>query len=353
MGKVISIGRAMPPFIWKQESAKEFARNFFRNHMPNHIEKLLQVFDNGRIEQRYLAIPFEWHLEPRNFKEKNDLFQDYFLRMGKESILKCLEKVNIHPEEIDQIVFVTNSGIVHHSLLSTLCKEINCRSDVRCTLLFGQACAGGAGGLARANDLLGNNPKGKVLLCCIESSSIVFSGEDTSSTNLVQVSLFGDGAVTVLLVGDELAEQFHGPSIIASESSFIPNSERLVHIGIGVNGFEGAISRDLPKLLEKNLVDYANKFLRDQEICFDQITNFIVHPGGKRILEVIAEKLELNQEEDLRHSWEILRTHGNVMSTTVLLVLDEAMKNPHDHGELGLMLAFGPGVTVEQVLLRW
>lgn len=353
MGKVISIGRAIPPYLWKQESAKEFARDFFHSHMPHRIEKLLQVFDNAKVEQRHLAIPFEWHLQQRNFKEKNEKFQDYFLKMGKESILKCLEKVDMHPEEIDQIVFVTNSGFVQHGLLSILCQEVNLRSNVRCTLLFGQACGGGAGGLARANDLLGNNPKGKVLLCCIESFSINFAAEDTSPTNLVQLSMFGDGAVTVLLVGDELAEKFHGPSIVASESSFLPNSDHLVHIEIGVNGIEGAVSKDFPDLLERYVSNYVGRFLKDQHVQTNRIANFIVHPGGKKILEVVAKKLELNQEEDLRHSWEILRTHGNIVSSTVLLVLEEEMKNRHDKGDLGLMLAFGPGVTVEQVLLRW
>lgn len=353
MGKIISIGRAVPPNLWKQESAKEFARDFFYKKLPDCTEKLLQVFDNGRIEQRHLATPFEWHLKQRNFKEKNELFQDYFLKMGKDSILNCLKKVNVHPEEIDHIVFVTNSGFIQHGLLSALSKELNCRSNVRCTLLFGQGCAGGAGGLARANDLVGNNSRGKVLLCCIESFSINFAADDFSPTNLVQVSLFGDGAVAALLVGDELSEQYNGPSIIASETSFLPNSNHFVHIGVGVNGLEGAVSKDFPKVLERHVKSSVDRFLRDQQIHSEHLSHFIVHPGGKKILEIVAEKLKLNQEEDLRHSWEILRTHGNVVSSTVLLVLDEEMKDPHNKGDLGLMLAFGPGVTVEQILLKW
>ncbi|MDQ0418980.1 alkylresorcinol/alkylpyrone synthase [Croceifilum oryzae] len=352
MGKVVSIGKAFPSYLWKQGSAKEFVDNRFQDHIPNR-EKALQAYDNGRIEQRYLAVPFERELQQRSFDEKNRQFEEYFIKMSKESILECLENVNTHPEEIDHIVFVTSSGVIHQGILSVLCQEIQCRVNVRCTLLFGLGCAGGAGGLARVNELLANHPRGKAVLCCIESFSINFIVDEASPAHLVYLSLFGDGAAAALIVGDELADDFVGPSIIASESVLIPNSRDLVHIGVKDGGFTGGVSQKLPLLLDKHLEGNTKRFMESQGITSEQISSYIVHAGGKRILEIAAKRLHIDHE-DLKHSWEILRKSGNTASVLVLLILDELMrKEPPNHGDLSLMLAVGPGITLEQVMLRW
>ncbi|TCP60321.1 type III polyketide synthase [Baia soyae] len=352
MGKIISIGKAFPPYLWKQGLAKEFVDNRFQDHIPNR-EKALQVYDNGRIEQRYLAVPFERELQERSFDEKNRQFEEYFINMGKESILKCLADVNVHPEEIDHIVFVTSSGVIHQGILSLLCQEIQCRVNVRCTLLFGLGCAGGAGGLARANDLLANHPRGKVVLCCIESFSINFIVDESSSAHLVYLSLFGDGGAAALLVGDELADEFVGPSIIASESVLIPNSKDLVHIGVKDGGFTGGVSQKLPLLLDKHLEGNVKRFTEGQGVTSEQISSYIVHAGGKKILEIAAKSLHIDHE-DLKHSWEVLRTSGNTASVLVLLILDELIREQSpSHGDLSLMLAVGPGITLEQILLQW
>ncbi|SDZ38437.1 type III polyketide synthase [Thermoactinomyces sp. DSM 45892] len=352
MGKIVSVGKAFPPYLWEQGLAKEFVDSCFQEHIPNR-EKALQVYDNGRIEQRFLAVPFERELQERSFDEKNRQFEEYFIKMSKESILKCLESVNMHPEEVDHIVFVTSSGVVHQGVLGVICQEIQCRANVKCTLLFGLGCAGGAGGLARVNDLLANHPRGKAILCCVESFSINFLVDETSSAHLVYLSLFGDGAAAALLVGDELADKFQGPSILASESVLIPNSSDLVHIGVKNGGFTGGVSQKLPLLLDKHLEGNVKRFVRDQGITLEQVSSYIVHAGGKKILEIAAKRLHIGHE-DLRHSWEILRESGNTASVLVLLILDELIsKEPPDNGELSLMFAVGPGITLEQILLRW
>ncbi|MEK9137421.1 MAG: 3-oxoacyl-[acyl-carrier-protein] synthase III C-terminal domain-containing protein [Bacteroidota bacterium] len=50
----------------------------------------------------------------------------------------------------------------------------------------------------------------------------------------------------------------------------------------------------------------------------------------------------------------MLKNFGNMSSPTVLFVLDETMRsgNPQ-HGDLGVMVAMGPGLAIEGALLRW
>jgi predicted naringenin-chalcone synthase len=77
-----------------------------------------------------------------------------------------------------------------------------------------------------------------------------------------------------------------------------------------------------------------------------------MHPGGPSILKAVAEALEL-VEGAIRPSWDVWHRCGNMSSATVFFILDELMRTaPPKPGDLGLALAFGPGVSCELVLLR-
>jgi predicted naringenin-chalcone synthase len=78
-----------------------------------------------------------------------------------------------------------------------------------------------------------------------------------------------------------------------------------------------------------------------------------VHPGGPDIVRVIQQRLELSDEQ-LALSWQVLREHGNCSSPTVLLMLDTLLRSGRpQRGEWGVMMAFGPGLTLETCLLRF
>jgi len=78
-----------------------------------------------------------------------------------------------------------------------------------------------------------------------------------------------------------------------------------------------------------------------------------VHPGGPAILEAVQRKLELGDEQ-LAGSWEVLRERGNCSSATVLLILERLLRSGRARaGEWGVMMAFGPGLTLETCLLRF
>lgn len=118
-------------------------------------------------------------------------------------------------------------------------------------------------------------------------------------------------------------------------------------------GFIMGLSARVPITLRRHVKDATKQLLAPQGLTIRDVTHWLVPPGGPSILEAIAGKLE-NRDEQLAHSWEVLREHGNCSSATVLMVLDEAMKSGATHpGEWGVMMAFGPGLTLEMCLLRF
>jgi alkylresorcinol/alkylpyrone synthase len=71
------------------------------------------------------------------------------------------------------------------------------------------------------------------------------------------------------------------------------------------------------------------------------------------VLDASADALGLHNGQ-LDASWDCLRKVGNLSSASVLVVLEDVMKNRRpEPGTLGLLAAMGPGFCSELLLLRW
>ena len=94
-------------------------------------------------------------------------------------------------------------------------------------------------------------------------------------------------------------------------------------------------------------------FLAAQGLGRRDLRHFICHSGGPKVLEAFAEALELPREA-LQRSWDSLQSVGNLSSASVLFVLRDLLDSGEAQpGDLGLLVAMGPGFCSELVLLRW
>jgi alkylresorcinol/alkylpyrone synthase len=168
--------------------------------------------------------------------------------------------------------------------------------------------------------------------------------------NLISAGLFGDGAAAVIVTGAERPEE--GPQVLNTRSIFYPDTERIMGWDITDKGFQIVLSPNLPALIEDHLGADVEAFLADSGVAQDDIGCWILHNGGPRILEATANALKLPREA-LDVSWEILRRVGNLSSVSVLLVLEEFMRQRPAPGTYGLLAAMGPGFCSELVLLKW
>jgi hypothetical protein len=75
--------------------------------------------------------------------------------------------------------------------------------------------------------------------------------------------------------------------------------------------------------------------------------------GGPKIVERTAAALSLTDEQT-RTSVGVLADYGNCASPTILLVLERILKCERPRtGAFGILLAFGPGLTIEGAVLRF
>ena len=209
----------------------------------------------------------------------------------------------------------------------------------------------GAAGLARAADYVKAYPDQAVALLSVELCSLTIQLEDMSVANLISTGLFGDGAAAVIVAGADCG--LSGPSILATRSVFYPNTEEMMGWDVSEKGFRIVLSREIPDLVRKNLAHDLDDFLATRGLGRADIGSWVLHTGGPKILEATADALGLKNGQ-LDVSWECLRRTGNLSSASVLVVLEEVMKNRRPAaGTLGLLAAMGPGFCAEFVLLEW
>jgi predicted naringenin-chalcone synthase len=95
------------------------------------------------------------------------------------------------------------------------------------------------------------------------------------------------------------------------------------------------------------------RLLRPHGLDVSDIDHWLIHPGGPSILQAVQRRLGL-REDAVALSWQVLRENGNCSSPTVLMILDRLLRSDRAQpGDWGVMLAFGPGLTIETCLLRF
>jgi len=80
-----------------------------------------------------------------------------------------------------------------------------------------------------------------------------------------------------------------------------------------------------------------------------------LHPGSRGILDRVESALGLEPKK-LAASRTVVKDYGNMLSATVIFVLEELRRRMDEEGdeaaEWGMMVGFGPGFTVETMVLH-
>jgi len=350
MPRIVSVGTALPPNRLTQNEIKEFVRRFFQDTFKD-LDRLLPIFENGQVQTRYLCMPLNWYGEPHQFSEKNALYREWAYRLGMEAIRNCLSHTGVEVTDIDHLFFVSTTGISTPSMDALLMNGLNMDPHMKRTPIWGLGCAGGAVGLTRAFDYLRAYPENRALLVAVETCSLTFQPQDTSKSNLIGTSLFADGAAAVLLEGDRCPGGRKGPNILYTCSTLWKNTENIMGWDVNEHGLKVIFSRDIPSLTQTLLKPAIIEFLTLHQFDLKDISYFITHPGGYKVIEAYASSLGQPLER-FHHPLGVLRDYGNMSSASVLFVLQRYMQEGIEKGKYGLITALGPGFCSELLLVE-
>jgi len=346
--RIASVGRALPGPCHSQEELLAGLRELWSEGIRNP-KRLDQIHRNVLVGGRHLALPLEEYRTLHGFRAANDAFIRCAVPLGEAAIRDALERAGLEPRDVRHLFFASVTGLATPSIDARLMTRLGLRSDVKRTPIFGLGCVAGAAGIARASDVLRAYPSEVAVLLCVELCSLTLQREDLSVPNLIASGLFGDGAAAVVLTGQDVPHA--GPRILATRSVFYPGTEDAMGWEIGDTGFRVVLSAEVPRIARGIRKD-VDEFLACEGVGLDDVTHFICHPGGPRVLEAFEEALELPKQA-LELSWRSLREIGNLSSASVLMVLGDTLAREPAPGSLGLLMAMGPGFCAELVLLRW
>ena len=131
-----------------------------------------------------------------------------------------------------------------------------------------------------------------------------------------------------------------------------PHSTDALGFDLRDDGFHTVLSKDVPVLLKKEIASLVGTLAGRRGLSREDLAFFVLHPGGPKILGAVEEALRLGRE-DTRQSWDVLRDFGNQSSASVMFVLDRHLtERPPAPGARGLLAAFGPGLSVDLLLLE-
>ena len=346
------MGTALPANWVDQETLiSVFREHWAREHF--NVERIEELHRSVQVGGRYLALPLEQYLPLKRFSERNDAFNQVSLEMGELAIRRALDAAGLQPRDVDHLFFVTVTGIATPSLDARLVNRLGLRPDVKRTPIFGLGCVAGAAGTARATDVLRAFPDQVAVMLSVELCSLTLQREDVSIANIIASGLFGDGAAAMVLSGPDRPPAGAAPRVLATRSVFYPDTERIMGWDVVDGGFKVVLSAKVPSLVTEHVRSDVDRFLSDQGLSRADIRHWIAHTGGPKVLQAFETALELPPEA-LRRSWDSLRRTGNLSSASVLFVLSELLASGEPQpGDLGLLMAMGPGFCAELVLLRW
>jgi alkylresorcinol/alkylpyrone synthase len=167
---------------------------------------------------------------------------------------------------------------------------------------------------------------------------------------MIATGLFGDGAAAVLVAGDQV--KLNGPKILGSACSLSPDTQDVMGWKISEKGFQIVLSPDVPSVVKENFGRDVDAFLDQHDMTRAQVDSWIMHPGGPKVIEAVADALDLHHNE-LQLSWDSLQRYGNLSSAAVLVMLDEVMTRRPKAGSRSVLAAMGPGFCSEMLLLEW
>lgn len=313
-----------------------------------------KIHNASQVKKRHLARSVENCVVDSTFAERNGAFIEVGVDLAEKSVRSLLVKAQVEPREISQIIFTTVTGLAVPSIEARLMNRITFSPNLKRVPIFGLGCVAGAAGVARAADYLKGNPNDLVVLLALELCSLTFQNYDISLANIVASGLFGDGAAAVLLAGNKRAQTLSkGPRVIDSRSFFFPNSERVMGWDITENGFKIVLSAEVPAIAKEKIPACVDELLAAHHIHRSDVTAWIAHPGGPKVMDGLTEGLKLPPDA-LRLSHESLSEEGNLSSASVLLILQKTLaQKTFRPGDIGVMLAMGPAFCAEVVLLQW
>jgi prepilin-type processing-associated H-X9-DG protein len=278
-----------------------------------------------------------------------ELYAEHAAPLAVRSAELAVKAAKISASEISHLISVSCTGFEAPGIDVQLIDRLGLPGTVERVHVGFMGCHGAINGMRVALGLTAADRKANVLLVATELCSLhfCFSWEPE---RLVGNALFADGsAAMVCKASSNEGNHENKWRVAATGSRLFDNSRDAITWRIGDFGFNMSLSSEVPDLIRANLRTWLDEWLNKHGLTVTDIGSWAIHPGGPRIIDAVEESLDL-LPESTSVSREILQTHGNMSSPTVLFIMEKLRRNASNLPCVAL--GFGPGLTAEAALIR-
>lgn len=308
-----------------------------------------RIFARCGVRRRHLNLSDEFMsctLQGRTARIERDLLAH---------AIKAVDALALDPAEVGTVVSASLYSLGCPTLAHRLADRYRMDPASDRYHITGVGCASAVPLMRLAGQSLYGRPDRSALVVAAESMSgiITRAAPGDPRAKVVGAAIFGDGCAAALLSGDPRAG---GPAVLASKVHQLRDplgrgTLDAVSLRCTDEDSHLHLARELPRLAGEALGELVEEFLRANHLRRSAIDRWIVHPGGRGIVENMQSALGL-RDEDVAVSWEVLADHGNIGTPAIFYVLKETIaRRAPEPGEHGLVVTIGPGVTVGLMLL--
>ncbi|XP_024025578.1 chalcone synthase 2 [Morus notabilis] len=372
VASILAIGTANPSNFFNQVDYPDYYFRVTNSEDKTELkEKFKRICEKSLIKKRHMRLtedilkenPSMCTYDAPSLNARMDLKLVEMPKLGESAAIEAIKEWGQPKSKITHIIVNSTAGVDMPGADYQLIRALGLKTSVKRVMLYHQGCFAGGTALRIAKVLAENNPGARVLVVCSELTIPTFRApSEDDSASLVGQAIFADGGSAVIIganVPDEGSVERPLFRLISTSEVILPNSENTIGGHLRDCGLTIVLSPEVPKLIGKNILTCLEEAFTPYGISDWNSVFWVPHPGGAAILRAIEEKAELKKEK-LKDTWNVWSEYGNMSSATVFFILNQMRKRSlaekksttGDGLEWGVLLGFGPGLTVETVVLQ-
>ncbi|MEQ9453744.1 MAG: type III polyketide synthase [Phycisphaeraceae bacterium] len=372
--RVLGLGTALPAHRLSREMALRFALDRLPDRQAD-LGWIARRYDRSGVDARFTCLPPEAAVASEfdlpsiegffqkasshadkgpSTAERMALYERCAPPLIERAVSSAIASAGLDAHEITHLITTTCTGFFSPGLDHLLIDRLGLHESVQRVQVGFMGCHAAINGLGVAEALASREVGARVLLACVELCSLHFQ-YDACREQVVANALFGDGAAAAV-VGQPGEQQVGTGSdhvsirVLGRWSHVLPGTHEAMSWRVTDHGFRMTLKPEVPGLLQGCLHEgLLDRWLAVHGLNRKEVSGWAVHPGGPRVLDAVEDALSLPSEA-LSVSREILLSHGNMSSPTILFILRALMAS----GVRGhtVLMAFGPGLTLELALVH-
>lgn len=367
MSVITAISTALPPHKSQQSQLAGFmaAAHKFEG---NEERKLRFLYSRSGIDSRYSVVPDYMNngharelfpdskdLEPfPTLETRMELFNRHALPLCLQSLSTAVKEGRMNKNSITHLITVSCTGLFAPGIDIELVQQLELNPNISRSSVNFMGCYAAVHALKQADYICKSNPDAVVAVVSVELCTLHFQKKDDID-NITANMIFADGAAAALVVGNNVAQKhsLHGYKMLDFFSQVALNGKKDMAWRLSSTGFLMTLSSYIPDLIKQDIKQLFTSALNKLQLKQTDIQHWAIHPGGKKIVEYIGDELGLT-DTDVESPLNVLRNYGNMSSATILFVLKDLWENKlnPEKPELTFGVAFGPGLTMESLVLQ-